>query len=32
MVVNWLGIYTGNTDPYGTHKAEEKAGNCDERP
>ena len=31
MGVNWLGIYTGNTDPYGTHKAEEKAGNCDER-
>lgn len=32
MGVNWLGIYTGNTNPYGTDKAEEKAGNCDERP
>ena len=28
MGVNWLGIYTGNTNPYGADEAEEKAGNC----
>ena len=32
MEVNWLGIYTGNTNPYGADEAEEKAGNCDKRP
>lgn len=32
MGVNWLGIYTGNTNPYGADEAEEKDGNCDKRP